>query len=128
MHGSIVVIATERSMKMVILQSGEQYTVLRYRSKGLWDGVILKRKGGNDMVKIYIEDKGQDILWFKVNDGGLVEKAGPFQNELWKGAYIPCQGLRIGQMLPIHHPPHIIRGFLKYRIVAIKKYYQNNHE
>ena len=87
----------------------------------MWDGVILKRKGGNDMVKIYIEDKGQDILWFKVNDGGLVEEAGPFQNELWEGAYIPYWGLRIGQMLPIHHPPHIIRGFLKYRIVAIKK-------
>ncbi len=112
---------TGRSTKMVILQSGEQYTVLLYHSKDLWDGVIQILKGENDMVKIYIEDKGQDILWFKVNDGGLVEEAGPFQNELWKGAYIPYDGLRIGQKLPIHHHPHIIWGFLKYKIVAIKK-------
>ena len=67
---------TGTSMKMESLQSGEQYTVLRYRSNGLWDGVIQKRKRENDMVKIYIEDKGQDILWFKVNDGGLVEASG----------------------------------------------------
>ncbi len=25
------------------------------------------------ITKITIEDKGQDVLWFKVNDGGLVE-------------------------------------------------------
>ena len=33
------------------------------------------------MVKIVLEDKGQDLLWLKVNEGGLVEEAGPFQNE-----------------------------------------------
>ena len=30
------------------------------------------------MVKIVLEDKGQDLLWLKVNEGGLVEEAGPF--------------------------------------------------
>ena len=39
------------------------------------------------MVKIVLEDKGQDLLWLKVNEGGLVEEAGPFQNEIWKDAY-----------------------------------------
>ena len=47
------------------------------------------------MVKIVLEDKGQDLLWLKVNEGGLVEEAGPFQNEIWKDAYVPYWGLRI---------------------------------
>lgn len=41
------------------------------------------------MTKITLEDKGQNILWFKVNEDGIVEEAGPFQNEIWKDAYIP---------------------------------------
>ena len=73
------------------------------------------------MVKIVLEDKGQDLLWLKVNEGGLVEEAGPFQNEIWKDAYVPYWGLYVGQFWPIHHPPHIIKGFLKYRIESIEK-------
>ena len=38
------------------------------------------------MVKIVLEDKGQDLFWLKVNEGGLVEEAGPFQNEIRKDA------------------------------------------
>ena len=49
------------------------------------------------MVKIVLEDKGQDLLWLKVNEGGLVEEAGPFQNEIWKDAYVPYWGLHVGQ-------------------------------
>ena len=30
------------------------------------------------MTKITLEDKGQNILWFKVNEDGIVEEAGPF--------------------------------------------------
>ena len=48
------------------------------------------------MVKIVLEDKGQDLLWLKVNEGGLVEEAGPFQNEIWKDAYVPYWGLHVG--------------------------------
>ena len=73
------------------------------------------------MVKIVLEDKGQDLLWLKVNEGGLVEEAGPFQNEIWTDAYVPYWGLYVGQFCPIHHPPHIIKGFLKYRIESIEK-------
>lgn len=36
------------------------------------------------MVKIVLEDKGQDLLWLKVNEGGLVEEAGPFQMKYGK--------------------------------------------
>lgn len=73
------------------------------------------------MVKIVLEDKGQDLLWFKVNDGGLVEEAGPFQNEIWKGSYIPYWVANVGQLCPIHNYPHIISGFLKYKIESIEK-------
>ena len=34
------------------------------------------------MTKITLEDKGQDLLWLRVNEAGLVEEAGPFQNEI----------------------------------------------
>jgi hypothetical protein len=55
------------------------------------------------MTKITLEDKGQNILWFKVNEDGIVEEAGPFQNEIWKDAYIPFRKIRVGQL-----PPHIL--------------------
>lgn len=73
------------------------------------------------MIKISIEDKGQDVLWFKINNDGLVEEAGPFQNEIWKGAYIPYWYVHIGQPLPIHRYPYIIHGFLKYKVKSIKR-------
>ena len=73
------------------------------------------------MVKIVLEDKGQDLLWLKVNEGGLVEEAGPFQNEYTFLRIQGIWGLHVGQFCPIHHPPHIIKGFLKYRIESIEK-------
>ena len=72
-------------------------------------------------TKITLEDKGQDLLWLRVNEDGLVEEAGPFQNEMWKGSYLPVWFARVGQLCPIHRFPHIIRGFLKYKIVSIEK-------
>lgn len=73
------------------------------------------------MVKITLEDKGQDLLWLKVNEGGLVEDAGPFHKNLYKDAYIPYWAVRIGQLCPIHHPPHIICGYLKYKVESIEE-------
>lgn len=73
------------------------------------------------MVKITLEDKGQDLLWLIVNEGGVVEKAGPFQNSLWKGGYVPYWNALVGQLCPIHLPPHIERGFLKYKIESIEE-------
>lgn len=52
------------------------------------------------MTKITLEDRGQDILWFKVNEDGIVEESGPFQNEIWKDAYIPFRKIRVGQLPP----------------------------
>lgn len=52
------------------------------------------------MTKITLEDRGQDILWFKVNEDGIVEESGPFQNEIWKDAYIPFRKIRVGPIAP----------------------------
>ena len=72
------------------------------------------------MTKITLEDKGQDLLWLRVNEAGLVEEAGPFQNEIWKDSYIPLWIVEVGKPCPIHHYPHIIYGFLKYKVESIK--------
>lgn len=73
------------------------------------------------LTKITLEDKGQDLLWLKVDEGGLVEEAGPFQNKIWKDAYIPLWMVKVGQLCPIHKYPNIIRGFLKYKVKSIRK-------
>lgn len=73
------------------------------------------------LTKITLEDKGQDLLWLRVNEGGLVEEAGPYQNEIWKDAYIPLWMVQIGQPCPIHKYPNIIHGFLKYKVKSIRK-------
>ena len=72
------------------------------------------------MTKITLEDKGQNILWFKVNEDGIVEEAGPFQNEIWKDAYIPFRKISVGQLPPISFYPYIIFNFLQYRVISIE--------
>lgn len=76
------------------------------------------------MTKITLEDRGQDILWFKVNEDGIVKEAGPFHNEIWKDAYIPFRSIRVGQLLPMSFYPYIIFNFLKYRVVSIEPSYE----
>ena len=76
------------------------------------------------ITKITLEDRGQDILWFRVNEAGLVEEAGPFQNDMWIISYIPLWIVKVGEPCPIHKYPNIIRGFLKYKVKSIKK--ENN--
>jgi hypothetical protein len=68
---------------------------------------------------IEFEDKGQDFLYFQLDKNGFVVKATPFQNEIWKGAYIPLSMLKVGKELPIHHPPNINFGFLKHIVKNI---------
>lgn len=71
------------------------------------------------MIKIVLEDKGQDLLWLRVNDGGLVEEAGPAQHALWVGSYIPLFMVKVGEPCPIHRYPQIIHGFLRYKVERI---------
>lgn len=72
------------------------------------------------MVKITLEDKGQDILWLIIDDS-VVVNAGPYQWHLWEGATIPMSMVKVGQPCPVHHPPHIKFGFLKYRVEKIEE-------
>ena len=66
------------------------------------------------ITKITLEDMGQDLLWLRINEAGLVVEAGPFQNEIWKDAYIPLSKVEVGFCCPIHR-----YGFLKYRAESI---------
>ena len=67
-------------------------------------------------TKITLEDKGQDLLWMVIDDTGEVVDAGPYQMKIWKGAFVPEIDIEVGYPLPIHHPPHIMYGYLKYDV------------
>lgn len=75
-------------------------------------------------TKITLEDKGQDFTSLIVSDKGKVLEARPFQTSIWKGAYIPItvDGMvQVGKLCPIHNPPHINYGHLKYKIERIEQ-------
>lgn len=69
---------------------------------------------------IELEDKGQDALFFHVEDNKVV-KTTPFQTSMWKGAYVPIKNVKVGKPMPIHHPPNIRFGYLKYNVISIQK-------
>ncbi len=78
---------------------------------------------GQKQIKITLEDCGQDFTTFYTNEDGIVIDAQPFLSEIWRGAIIPVRDpdlFELGKQLPIHHPPHIMWGFLKYRIAEIE--------
>lgn len=70
---------------------------------------------------IELEDKGQDFTNLITDADGVVMATYPFQTSVWKGAVIPIDMLVIGEPCLIHHPPRIIFGFLKYKVVSIDK-------
>jgi len=74
----------------------------------------------NAALIIELEDKGQDFLEFQVDKDGIILKAIPYQTEIWKGAYIPLTSVKVGKVLPIHKPPYINFGFLKYKVKSVK--------
>lgn len=75
-------------------------------------------------TKITLEDQGQDVLELYVDENDVVIDAQPFQASLWRGAMIPVsvEGMvEVGKRCPIHHPPCINYGFLKYAIEAVEE-------
>jgi len=75
------------------------------------------------VTKITLEDKGQDLLELYVNDECEVVAAGPFGSS-WVGATIPVtiEGMvKVGELCPIHNPPHINFGLLKYKVESIER-------
>ena len=74
------------------------------------------------MTKVELEDQGQDLLYFLVNEETCkIEEAGPFHNDLYKGGYIPLESQKVGKGCMIHHPPRFNFGFLKYKVKSITK-------
>lgn len=72
------------------------------------------------MVRIELEDKGQDLLWLEVNNEGVVEKAGPFQDSIWRGSIVPYCNAKVGDYCPIHCSPDFENSTLRYKIVSIE--------
>lgn len=70
-------------------------------------------------ILIELEDKGQDFLEIYVDDNEVVYRTEPFQTDIWKGAWIPTALCKIGEPCPIHHPPALEFGQLKYNIISI---------
>lgn len=74
------------------------------------------------MIKVELEDKGQDLLYFLVDEKTCkIEEAGPWHNDLYKGGYIPIESQKVGEKCMIHHPPNIEFGFLKYKVTSMTK-------
>lgn len=77
------------------------------------------------IIKITLEDKGQDFLELYVSEEDeTVIDAQLFQGSIWKGAMIPISDkslFKVGEYCPIHHPPHIKFGFLDYKIEKIER-------
>lgn len=75
-------------------------------------------------MKITLEDQGQDFWELYVSEDEVVIDAKPFQSHIWKGAMIPISDksmVKVGVRCPIHKPPQIKYGFLKYLIEAIEE-------
>lgn len=77
-----------------------------------------------NVVKITLEDKGQDFIEIYVSEEtDQIIDAKPFGGNIWKGAYVPlcCNDMvAVGKLFPIHNPPYISFGFLKYKIEKIE--------
>lgn len=71
--------------------------------------------------KIRIEDKGQDFLWFVVDEDDKIVDAGPFQTAFWSGNYVPSGMLRVGELCPIYMPRFIYFGHLIYKVESIEE-------
>lgn len=69
---------------------------------------------------IHLEDQGQDLLSLVVENQMIVEER-PFDRGLFTGGFIPDLELEVGKPCPLHHPPHFIYGYLKYKVTKIEK-------
>ncbi|MGV4439904.1 hypothetical protein EDM00_11505 [Ornithobacterium rhinotracheale] len=76
----------------------------------------------NEKIIIELEDKGQDFTKIICDKRGIILETRPFQTEMWKGGIIPIREeelFAIDKECPIHKPPIINYGFLKYKIKNI---------
>ena len=83
------------------------------------------------VTKITLEDCGQDLLVLYVDSIGKVIEAAPFQNSVWVGATIPIWSeeiVKVGELCPIHKPPHLNYSFLKYKIESIEEVEYDNEQ
>lgn len=68
---------------------------------------------------IHLEDQGQDLLRLVLENGKVVEEQ-PVNQGIYIGGYVPKYELEVGQPCPMHCPPHIEFGYLKYNVTKIE--------
>ncbi len=72
-------------------------------------------------TKITLEDNGQDFLEFICNEEGMIVETYPFQGNIWNGGFIPIDMAKVGEVCPLHKPPHVYYGYLKHKIVKLER-------
>lgn len=77
-----------------------------------------------NVVKVTLEDKGQDFLEMYVSEETCkIIDVQPLGRDFWVGVSVPIRFpgvFAVGKRLPVHNPPDIIFGFLKYKIEKIE--------
>lgn len=68
---------------------------------------------------IHLEDQGQDLLRL-VTENDLVVEEQPFNRGIFTGGYIPSLQIEIGSPCPMHCPPSLVFGYLKYNVEKIE--------
>jgi hypothetical protein len=49
------------------------------------------------MKKIHFEDRGQDFLWWTIDEENNVVDCGPFQSSVWVGCWVVDSSIMIGE-------------------------------
>lgn len=69
---------------------------------------------------IHLEDQGQDLLRLVLDKDDRVIREEPINRGIFKGGFVPDSVLEIGCPCPMHLPPDIEFGYLKYTVVNIE--------
>lgn len=73
---------------------------------------------------IHLEDQGQDLLRLVIENGSVIEEQ-PINRGIFIGGGVPDFLLEVGQPCPMHCPPNIVFGYLKYNVSKIELYDSN---
>lgn len=71
--------------------------------------------------KVQLEDLGQDLMFFIVDENDKILDCDNFGPKIYIGGHIPISQQEIGKPCMIHYPPHINFCFLKYNVTSINE-------
>lgn len=71
--------------------------------------------------RIHFEDKGQDFLYWDIDDVGEVVDCMPMHRAVWLGVFVQLEYLKEGRKLGYVNPRHNAGyGEIKYKVVKIE--------